>query len=101
MWIQAVESLRRLADIAEHRDVECRPYWEDPDQVVFRRRPDCTVPTTAVTVSIHLAILAGPPKLNHEQLKSGMARRIYERVTEARAQQDNEQWHLAYTKWKV
>jgi ubiquinol oxidase len=32
--------------------------------------------------------------ITHVHEKTGMARRIYQRVAEARAQQDNEQWHL-------
>lgn len=32
--------------------------------------------------------------ITHVYEKTGMARRIHERVAEARAQQDNEQWHL-------
>lgn len=32
--------------------------------------------------------------ITHVHEKTGMARRIYDRVAEARAQQDNEQWHL-------
>jgi hypothetical protein len=31
-----IESLRRLADIAEHRDVVCRPYREDHDRADSR-----------------------------------------------------------------
>ena len=32
--------------------------------------------------------------ITHTYERTGLARRIYDRVTEARAQQDNEQWHL-------
>ena len=32
--------------------------------------------------------------ITHTFERSGLARRIYDRVAEARAQQDNEQWHL-------
>ena len=32
--------------------------------------------------------------ITHVHERTGMARRIYERVLETRAQQDNEQWHL-------
>jgi hypothetical protein len=32
--------------------------------------------------------------ITHVHEKTGMARRIYQRVAESRAQQDNEQWHL-------
>ena len=32
--------------------------------------------------------------ITHIHEKTGMARQIYERVAESRAQQDNEQWHL-------
>jgi len=32
--------------------------------------------------------------ITHTQRRTDLARRIFERVTESRAQQDNEQWHL-------
>lgn len=32
--------------------------------------------------------------ITHVYERTGLARRIYDRVTESRAQQDNEQWHL-------
>jgi hypothetical protein len=32
--------------------------------------------------------------ITHVHERTGLARRIYERVTESRSQQDNEQWHL-------
>ena len=32
--------------------------------------------------------------ITHTYERTGLARRIYDRVTESRAQQDNEQWHL-------
>ncbi len=32
--------------------------------------------------------------ITHVHERTGMARRVYERVAESRAQQDNEQWHL-------
>lgn len=32
--------------------------------------------------------------ITHAHEKTGMARGIYQRVAESRAQQDNEQWHL-------
>src|SRR5438045_2965865 len=32
--------------------------------------------------------------ITHSYERTGLARRIYDRVAEARAQQDNEQWHL-------
>ena len=32
--------------------------------------------------------------ITHVHQRAGMARRVYERVAESRAQQDNEQWHL-------
>lgn len=38
----------------------------------------------------HAAYIA----ITHVHDRTGMARRIYERVLESRAQQDNEQWHL-------
>src|SRR5437879_13186654 len=32
--------------------------------------------------------------ITHTYERTGLARRIYDRVSEARSQQDNEQWHL-------
>jgi len=37
---------------------------------------------------------AGYIAITHVHRRTGMARRIYDRVRESRAQQDNEQWHL-------
>ena len=90
------EQARTLASPKRRYSMAARGLFRGMDLVYGRKR--------SLRKFLVLELIARVPYQSWEQVayiaithvarRPGMARRIYDRVAEARAQQDNEQWHL-------